>query len=118
MTYNNTVNTINTDMYLITLQGKESIYEQIRDQITKFVKLGVLKPDDKLPSVRTLAMELGINPNTVQRAYNQLESEHIIYTINTMNINFNICSATIYERINLIDISYEIFHYFWKTTCA
>ena len=82
MTYNNTVNTINTDMYLITLQGKESIYEQIRDQITKCVKLGVLKPDDKLPSVRTLAMELGINPNTVQRAYNQLESEHIIYTIN------------------------------------
>lgn len=69
-------------MYLITLQGKESIYEQIKDQITKFVKLGILKPDDKLPSVRTLAMELGINPNTVQRAYNQLESEHIIYTIN------------------------------------
>ena len=82
LTKNSTVNTINTDMYLITLQGKESIYEQIRDQITKFVKLGVLKPDDKLPSVRTLAMELGINPNTVQRAYNQLEQEHIIYTIN------------------------------------
>ena len=82
MTSHNTVNTINTDMYLITLQGKESIYEQIKDQITKFVKLGVLKPNDKLPSVRTLAMELGINPNTVQRAYNQLESENIIYTIN------------------------------------
>ena len=82
LTDSNTVNTINTDMYLITLQGKESIYEQIRDQIIKFVKLGVLKPDDKLPSVRTLAMELGINPNTVQRAYNQLEQEHIIYTIN------------------------------------
>ena len=68
-------------MYLITLQGKESIYEQIRDQIIKFVKLGVLKPDDKLPSVRTLAMELGINPNTVQRAYKRLEQDGFIYSV-------------------------------------
>ena len=67
----------------ITLQGKESIYEQIRDQITKFVKLGVLKPDDKLPSVRTLAMELGINPNTVKKAYDELEHRGTITTIST-----------------------------------
>ena len=68
-------------MYLITLQGKESIYEQIKDQITKFVKLGVLKPDDKLPSVRTLAMELGINPNTVSRAYQELQHQEVIITL-------------------------------------
>lgn len=69
-------------MYIITLQGKDSIYEQIKDQITKFVKLGVLKANDKLPSVRLLAQDLGINPNTVQRAYAQLEEEGIIYTLN------------------------------------
>ena len=52
-------------MFLINLQGKESIYEQIRSQIEKFINAGILKPDDKLPSVRSLALELGINPNTV-----------------------------------------------------
>ena len=46
-------------MFLINLQGKDSIYEQIRDQITKFINLGVLKVDDKLPSVRQLAQFLG-----------------------------------------------------------
>ena len=56
-------------MFLINLQGKESIYEQIRSQIEKFIKNGILKPDDKLPSVRSLAEELGINPNTVMKAY-------------------------------------------------
>lgn len=69
-------------MYIITLQGKDSIYEQIRNQIIKFVELGVLKANDKLPSVRSLATDLGINPNTVQRAYAQLEKEGIIYTMN------------------------------------
>lgn len=68
-------------MFLINLQGKESIYEQIRNQITKFINLGVLKADDKLPSVRQLATELGINPNTVQKAYQELEMEGYIYTM-------------------------------------
>lgn len=69
-------------MYIINLQGKESIFEQIKSQITKFVELGVLKPGDKLPSVRSLAQDLGINPNTVQRAYSMLEEDGIIYTLN------------------------------------
>lgn len=69
-------------MYNINLQGKESIFEQIKKQIIKFVELGVLKPGDKLPSVRSLAQDLGINPNTVQRAYALLEEEGIVYTIN------------------------------------
>ena len=43
--------------------------------------LGVLKEGDKLPSVRSLAMKLGINPNTVQKAYNILESEGVIYSV-------------------------------------
>lgn len=68
-------------MFLINLQGKESIYEQIRNQISKFINLGVLKADDKLPSVRQLAQELGINPNTVQKAYQELEAEGFIYTM-------------------------------------
>ena len=42
---------------------------------------GTLKPDEKLPSVRSLASELAINPNTIQRAYNQLESQGYIYSV-------------------------------------
>lgn len=73
-------------MYLINLQGKESINDQIKSQIIKFVSLGVLKPDDKLPSVRMLAQDLGINPNTVAKAYQQLEAEGVIYTVNKKGV--------------------------------
>lgn len=73
-------------MYLINLQSKESIYEQIKKQIVRFIELGVLKPNDKLPSVRMLASDLGINPNTVARAYQELEQDGIIYTLNKKGV--------------------------------
>ena len=73
-------------MFLINLQGKESIYEQIRSQIEKFIKAGILKADDKLPSVRSLAEELGINPNTVMKAYQELEKNGYIYTLNKKGV--------------------------------
>lgn len=73
-------------MYLINLQGKESIYEQIKKQIIRFIEIGVLKPNDKLPSVRMLASDLGINPNTVARAYDELEKDGIIFTINKKGV--------------------------------
>lgn len=69
-------------MFLINLQGKETIYEQIRNQIVKFIDNGILKPDDKLPSCRVLAKDLGINPNTVNKAYSELEKNGYIYTVN------------------------------------
>lgn len=67
-------------MFLINLQGNDPIFEQIRKQIIKFIEIGVLVPNDKLPSVRILAQELGINPNTVAKAYQLLEEEGIVYT--------------------------------------
>ncbi|MBQ3295757.1 MAG: GntR family transcriptional regulator [Erysipelotrichaceae bacterium] len=73
-------------MFLINLQGKDSIYEQIRSQIEKFIKSGILKPDDKLPSVRSLAEDLGINPNTVMKAYQELEKNGYIYTVNKKGV--------------------------------
>ena len=93
LTYHNTDNTINTvntdwrdEMFLINLQGKESIYEQIRQQIEKFIRSGILKPDDRLPSVRALADDLGINPNTVMKAYQELEKNGYIYTVNKKGV--------------------------------
>ncbi len=68
-------------MFTINLHGKGSIYEQIRDQILKFIQTGVLKPNDKLPSVRELSVDLGINPNTVQKAYQKLEEDGYIYIL-------------------------------------
>ncbi|MBQ6493103.1 MAG: GntR family transcriptional regulator [Erysipelotrichaceae bacterium] len=73
-------------MFLINLQGKESIYEQIRQQIEKFIRSGILKPDDRLPSVRALADDLGINPNTVMKAYQELEKNGYIYTVNKKGV--------------------------------
>ena len=69
-------------MLLISLNGKDSIFEQIKMQIVKFIEIGALKPGEKLPSVRMLAQDLGINPNTVARAYSELEAEGVIYTMN------------------------------------
>ncbi len=57
------------------------LYLQIVDDFKKYIELGVYKYNDKLPSVRTLAIEMGINPNTIQRAYQMLESEGYITTI-------------------------------------
>ena len=62
----------------ITLKGKENVYEQIVNEYKRFISLNVLKEDDKLPSCRELAKELGINPNTVSKAYTVLESEGYI----------------------------------------
>ena len=59
----------------------EPLYEQLEDMIAKYICLGALEPHEKLPSVRAMAGELGINPNTVAKAYRFLESENIIYTI-------------------------------------
>lgn len=57
------------------------IYEQIKDSLCKLVVSGAIKPEEKLPSVREMATTLAINPNTIQRAYRELEAEGFIYTI-------------------------------------
>ena len=68
---------------MISLNYRDSrpIYEQIKDGLRKLIVTGAIKADDKLPSVRALATQLAINPNTVQRAYNELEGEGYIYSV-------------------------------------
>lgn len=68
-------------MFIINLSGKAPIYEQIRGQILRFIELGVLAPGEKLPSVRQLAQDNAINPNTVARAYGELEQAGYIVTV-------------------------------------
>ena len=57
------------------------IYVQIMDDLRQQIALGILPPGEKLPSVRELAAQLSINPNTIQRAYRQLEMEAWICTV-------------------------------------
>ena len=57
------------------------IYEQVSEQIKSAVVSGELKAGEALPSVRSLAMELSINPNTIQKAYMILEQQGFIYTV-------------------------------------
>jgi len=64
-------------------QNRQPIFKQITTQIKKYVALGILKPKDKLPSTREMASELGVNPNTIRKAYSILENEGVIVTIST-----------------------------------
>jgi len=68
---------------LLTLNYRDSrpIYGQIKDGLRRLIVTGALEPDEKLPSVRSMAMDLAINPNTIQRAYESLESEGYLYTV-------------------------------------
>lgn len=68
---------------MLTLNYRDSrpIYEQIKDGLRRMIVTGAMAQDEKLPSVRALATQLSINPNTIQRAYRELESEGYIITL-------------------------------------
>lgn len=68
-------------MIILDYQDRRPIYEQVEEKLQALILKGVLTADKQLPSVRKLAMDLSINPNTIQRAYNQLESNGLIYSI-------------------------------------
>jgi len=68
---------------LITVdyRDKRPLYEQILEQYRRQILSGAMAPDERLPSVREVSVQLGINPNTVQRAYQELEREGMIYSV-------------------------------------
>ena len=57
------------------------IYEQVKDGLRRLMVTGVIQEGEKLPSVRTMAGTLAINPNTIQRAYEALEAEGYVYSV-------------------------------------
>ncbi len=69
------------NLIVLDYSDKRPIYEQIVDKIQVLIVNNVLEPDSKLPSVRQLAVELSINPNTIQRAYTELERNGFIYSV-------------------------------------
>lgn len=68
-------------MIALNYRDPRPIYEQLKDKLRRLVLSGAIPSNEKLPSVRDLASELSVNPNTIQRAYRELEAEGFIYTV-------------------------------------
>ena len=67
-------------MIVIDYSNRRPLYEQITERFKQLIVKGILLPGDQMPSVRGLAMELSINPNTIQRSYQELERQGFIYS--------------------------------------
>ena len=65
----------------IDSMSRQPVYEQIVDQVEQMILSGLMRPVEQLPSVRSLSLELSINPNTIQKAYAELDGRGIIYTL-------------------------------------
>ncbi len=70
-------------MINLDYQSRTPIYKQIVSEIERYITLGILKPKEQLMSIREMAITLGINPNTVKKAYTELEQRGIIITVST-----------------------------------
>ncbi|WP_394926126.1 GntR family transcriptional regulator [uncultured Robinsoniella sp.] len=68
-------------MIIVDYKDRRPIYEQIVEKFQMLIVKGVMEPDSQMPSVRKLAMDLSINPNTIQKAYTQLEQQGFIYPV-------------------------------------
>lgn len=68
-------------MFQIDVMSRTPVYEQLIEQVEKFILTGVLSEGDKIPSVRSLSMELSVNPNTIQKAVTELDRRGIIYSV-------------------------------------
>ena len=68
-------------MIILDYRDTRPLYEQIVDKFQMLILSGALEPNSRMPSVRSLAVELSINPNTIQRAYVELERQGYIYTV-------------------------------------
>ena len=68
-------------MFLVNPKSKQPLYEQLVEQLRRQLFLGIVEAGQALPSVRQLATELGINPNTIQKAYRRMEAEGMIISV-------------------------------------
>lgn len=68
-------------MIILDYQDRRPLYEQITEKFRMLILRGAIPPGERMPSVRQLAAELAINPNTIQRAYMELEQEGLIYPV-------------------------------------
>ncbi|MDD6213530.1 MAG: GntR family transcriptional regulator [Clostridiales bacterium] len=68
-------------MFQIDMMSRRPVYEQIVDQVERYILLGILKSDEQIQSVRSLSVELAVNPNTIQKAFSELDRRGIVYSV-------------------------------------
>lgn len=68
-------------MLNIDKRSRVPIYEQVKNQIIMLIRLGVFKPNSQLPSIRSVALDTGLNVNTIKRAFSDLEADGVIYSL-------------------------------------
>lgn len=68
-------------MFSIDHMSRRPVYEQLVEQVENFILKGILKPGDQMPSVRSLSLELSVNPNTVQKSYSELDFRGLIQSV-------------------------------------
>lgn len=89
-------------IFEISSSDPRPLYMQIMDEVRRAIVLGTIRPDELLPSVRQLALELRINPNTVQQAYRELEREGVVYVRRGQGTFVSANSGGADERAELI----------------
>ena len=102
-------------MISINYRDSRPVYEQIVDGFKKLIVTGLIKKDEKMPSVREFAAQYAINPNTIQRAYRDLENEGYIYSVpgrGSFVVDVNEVSgkhlAEIYDRLDIVLKDFDI----------
>lgn len=102
-------------MISINYRDPRPVYEQVSDGFKKLIVAGVIKKDEKMPSVRELATTYAINPNTIQRAYRDLENEGYIYSVpgkGSFAVDMQEISgkhiAEIYERLDSVLADFDV----------
>ena len=68
-------------MFSIDSMSQTPVYEQLINQIERFILIGALKSGDSMPSVRGLSVELSVNPNTIQKSYSELNSKGVLFSV-------------------------------------
>ena len=68
-------------MFQIDVMSRKPVYEQLVNQVERFILIGVIHQDEQIPSVRSLSVELAVNPNTIQKAYSELDRRGITYSV-------------------------------------
>ncbi len=94
-------------MFELDLRSRKPIYEQLVDKLKELIMNEVLKPDEQLPSVRTLATQLTINPNTIQKAYRELEIQGFIYSVKGKGSFVNPSSKT-KNQVKIAEVKKEL----------
>ncbi len=85
-------------MFELDIRSRKPIYEQLVEKVKELIISGALRPDEKLPSVRSLSKDLTVNPNTIQKAYRELEHEGFVYSLPGKGSYVSLLEEKVQER--------------------